>query len=71
MGVAKLLFNHLLSYTHRFIVSELIKFFGDEPQHDSSLSPILTGLVTEAGRCVVWWGVCVCGRGGGCTFLIN
>ncbi|KAG2426913.1 hypothetical protein HXX76_012699 [Chlamydomonas incerta] len=33
-----------------FIVSELIKFFGDEPQHDSSLSPILTGLVTEAGR---------------------
>lgn len=33
-----------------FIVSELIKFFGDDTAHDGSLSLILTGLVTEAGR---------------------
>ncbi|KXZ44767.1 hypothetical protein GPECTOR_62g882 [Gonium pectorale] len=33
-----------------FIVSELVKFFGDESAHDPTLGPILTGLVTEAGR---------------------
>ncbi|GFR52885.1 hypothetical protein Agub_g15517, partial [Astrephomene gubernaculifera] len=33
-----------------FIVSELVKFFGDQPAHDSALGLILSGLVTEAGR---------------------
>ncbi|GLC47401.1 hypothetical protein PLESTB_001959900 [Pleodorina starrii] len=33
-----------------FIVSELVKFFGDDSANDSTLSLILTGLITEAGR---------------------
>ncbi|GIL53844.1 hypothetical protein Vafri_9477 [Volvox africanus] len=33
-----------------FIVSELVKFFGDDTSHDNTLSLILAGLITEAGR---------------------
>ncbi|KAG2500508.1 hypothetical protein HYH03_001285 [Edaphochlamys debaryana] len=33
-----------------FIVSELVKFFGDDTTHDATMGLILTGLVTEAGR---------------------
>lgn len=40
----------MLALPRSFIVSELIKFFGDDTAHDGSLSLILTGLVTEAGR---------------------